>query len=88
MKKETIADMARRRGISPQVVYSRMHSGWTLAKALSTPVRIRKPRKKAKPAQPESLPLVDPEKQSSGFAAALSLLAAMAVIGWFLAQNA
>jgi len=45
-KPETIAAMAKAKGINPNVVYNRVHIGWSLEKALLTPV---KKRKKAKP---------------------------------------
>ena len=37
-KKVTIAQKAKRAGIPAQIVYNRMHEGWSEKKALSTPV--------------------------------------------------
>jgi hypothetical protein len=46
-KKSTVADKAHKAGIPAQTVYNRIHSGWKLKDALSTPVRkfIRSKRK-------------------------------------------
>ena len=52
MKKETIADKAREAGLSPGVVYNRISRGWTLAKALKTPVRGRKKNEVLEPETP------------------------------------
>jgi len=38
-KRSTVADRARKAGIPAQTVYNRIHSGWKLKDALSTPVR-------------------------------------------------
>ena len=38
MAKVTIADKAKKAGLPVQVVYNRMHAGWTEKKALSVPV--------------------------------------------------
>jgi hypothetical protein len=43
-KKVTLAAKAKKAGLPAQIVYNRIHEGWTLKKALSVPVR-----KKAKP---------------------------------------
>jgi hypothetical protein len=59
-KKLTVAEQARKAGIAPNVVHSRLHSGWSLDKALSTPVRLRK-GKKRKP--DDSSPALDVHQQ-------------------------
>ena len=41
MPKFNISDKARRAGIPPNVVHNRMHKGWTLNRALETPVRYK-----------------------------------------------
>ena len=38
---KTVADMAREHGLEPDIVHSRLRLGWTLDKALRTPVRER-----------------------------------------------
>ena len=38
MAKVTIAQKAKKAGIPAQIVYNRMHAGWTEKKALSVPV--------------------------------------------------
>ena len=43
-KKKSISQMAREAGIAPSVVHQRIKTGWTLEKALNTPVRKRKPK--------------------------------------------
>jgi hypothetical protein len=42
MAKLNISEKARRAGISPNVVHNRMHTGWTLKRALETPVRHKR----------------------------------------------
>ena len=44
-KKPTIKAQALAAGIEPSVVYQRVKKGWTLKKALTTPVRKRSPKK-------------------------------------------
>jgi hypothetical protein len=82
MKRTTVAEMARKRGIKPQTVYARMASGWTLERALSQPVMLRKPRKKAAAPKPIDPPLVQPEKVGSAWAASLALAAAIALVAY------
>ena len=48
MAKVNISDEARRVGIPPNVVHNRMHKGWTLERALETPVRAKRKVKKIK----------------------------------------
>jgi hypothetical protein len=46
-KKVTVAERAHKAGLSPNLVYVRVNKGWSLKKALTTPVRGRKsPTKK------------------------------------------
>jgi len=40
-KEKNVARRAREAGIDTNVVYSRLNSGWSLKKALSTPVAVR-----------------------------------------------
>jgi hypothetical protein len=47
MAKVTIADKAKKAGLPVQVVYNRMHAGWTEKKALSVPKQQYKKRKVA-----------------------------------------
>jgi hypothetical protein len=37
--KKNISQMARDKGLNPKIVHSRIHAGWTLDRALNTPVR-------------------------------------------------
>lgn len=45
---QNIAQLAREHGLDPNLVYGRLHKGWTLAKALSEPKRPST-KNKAKP---------------------------------------
>jgi transposase-like protein len=45
---QNIAQLARENGLDPNLVYGRLHKGWTLAKALSEPKRPSS-KQKAKP---------------------------------------
>ena len=49
-KKVTLAAKAKKAGLPAQIVYNRIHEGWTLKKALSVPVR-----KKAKPKKEQTV---------------------------------
>ncbi len=40
-KKETVASMAQKAGIPKGTVYARLRNGWTLKKALNTPVQVQ-----------------------------------------------
>ena len=46
MAKVTIADKAKKAGLPVQVVYNRMHAGWTEKKALSVPKQQYKKKSK------------------------------------------
>jgi len=59
-KKVNVSELARKNGISPNVVYNRLHSGWSLEKALNTPVRKRKSRPRKKPVAPLVTPATAP----------------------------
>ena len=74
MKKETIADKAREAGLEPHVVYNRVNRGWTLAKALKTPVRGRK-----KSLKPE-VPIVSANDRGDGMIASAMIIAMVVVI--------
>jgi len=50
--KNSIASKARKAGLEPRVVYARMNKGWSLKKALSTPVRETKRHAKVKDKEP------------------------------------
>ena len=47
-RKKSVAEMARDKGIKPSLVYNRINRGWTLSKALNTPVNIKNRPYKAK----------------------------------------
>ena len=47
-KGQNIAQLAREKGIDPNLVYGRLHKGWTLARALNEPKRPTS-KKKATP---------------------------------------
>ena len=53
MAKVTIADKAKKAGLPVQVVYNRMHAGWTEKKALSVPKQQYKKRKVAYKVEPK-----------------------------------
>ena len=48
-KKVTLKQRAKKAGIPAQLVYNRMHDGWSEKKALSVPVRKRAKPKKSTP---------------------------------------
>ena len=55
-KKVTIAQKAKKAGIPAQIVYNRMHEGWSEKKALSVPVNKytkKKPEKVAYKVEPK-----------------------------------
>ena len=55
-KKVTIAQKAKKAGIPAQIVYNRMHEGWSEKKALSVPVNNytkKKPEKVAYKVEPK-----------------------------------
>ena len=69
-KKVTIAQKAKKAGIPAQIVYNRMHEGWSEKKALSTPVS-KYTKKKSMPVlskEPKKVAYkVEPKKeQASG----------------------
>ena len=68
-KKPNVSELARQRGIKPNIVHNRIASGWSLEKALNTPVRLRKskPRKTVD----DSSPTVDIAKQFQAVCAEL-----------------
>ena len=79
-KKVKIIDMAREAGIAPTVVYSRIHLGWDLDRAVNTPVR---PQRKATPAPaPSAFKLPAPKGNYFRVAqiAAVALVAAVVVV--------
>ena len=55
MAKVTIADKANKAGLPVQVVYNRMHAGWTEKKALSVPKQQYKKRKVAYKVEPSKV---------------------------------
>ena len=55
MAKVTIADKAKKAGLPVQVVYNRIHAGWTEKKALSVPKQQYKKRKVAYKVEPKKV---------------------------------
>ncbi len=55
MAKVTIADKAKKAGLPVQVVYNRMHAGWTEKKALSVPKQKYKKKKVAYKVEPKKV---------------------------------
>jgi hypothetical protein len=58
VKKITIAQKAKKAGIPAQIVYNRMHEGWSEKKALSVPVNNytkKKPEKVAYKVEPSEV---------------------------------
>lgn len=84
LKRGEIAELARKHGLQPQVVYNRTSSGWSLEKALNTPVKLRKPRKKPANKTAAEPPLVAPGSESPAYAAGFALLVAAALIAYLL----
>jgi hypothetical protein len=76
MKKETIADKAREAGLDPGVVYNRLSRGWTLAKALKTPVRGREKKEALRPEPP----IVSANDRGDGMIASAIIIAMVVVI--------
>jgi hypothetical protein len=76
MKKETVASKAREAGLEPHVVYNRVNRGWTLAKALKTPVRGRKKKGVMKP----EAPIVSASDRGDGMIASAMIIAMVVVI--------
>jgi hypothetical protein len=65
MVKFNISEEARRAGIPPNIVHNRMHKGWTLERALETPVRAKRKSKKIKAIKVEKVdfPFTSPESK-------------------------
>lgn len=63
MAKVNISDEARRKGIPPNIVHNRMHKGWSLKRALETPVRVKRKSKTIKAIKVEKVdfPFTPPE---------------------------
>ena len=76
MKKETIANKAREAGLDPGVVYNRLSRGWTLAKALKTPVRSREKKEALKP----NPPLISDSDKGDGMIASAMIITMVVVI--------
>ena len=45
-QKPNVSALAREAGLSPKLVHTRIHKGWTLERALSTPAKKRNAKKK------------------------------------------
>ena len=54
-KKVTLKQRAKRAGVPVQLVYNRMHDGWSEKKALSVPVRKKAKPKKVNKVEPKEL---------------------------------
>ena len=65
MAKVTIADKAKKAGLPVQVVYNRMHAGWTEKKALSVPKQQYKKRKVAYKVEPKKVETVGSRVKST-----------------------
>lgn len=85
-----IADEARKAGVSPAIVYNRLHSGWPLEKALAVKPRLRKAPKKRKPSvvvppapapAPTTVAKQPAKKSSSNVSETIALMLMSAVAG-------
>ena len=65
MAKVTIADKAKKAGLPVQVVYNRMHAGWTEKKALSVPKQQYKKRKVSYKVEPKKVETVGSRVKST-----------------------
>ena len=65
MAKVTIADKAKKAGLPVQVVYNRMHAGWTEKNALSVPKQQYKKRKVAYKVEPKKVETVGSRVKST-----------------------
>tara|TARA_R100000541_G_C1852172_1_gene77811 strand:+ start:283 stop:558 length:276 start_codon:yes stop_codon:yes gene_type:complete len=65
MAKINISKKARRKGIPPNIVHNRMHKGWSLKRALETPVRVKRKSKTIKAIKVEKVdfPFTPPESK-------------------------
>lgn len=59
-KKVNVSKLARQNGLEPTLVHNRLALGWTLAKALGTPVRKHKAKTRKKPVAPLVTPPAPP----------------------------
>ena len=85
MVKVNISDEARRVGIPPNVVHNRMHKGWTLERALETPVRAKRKSKKIKAIKVEKVdfPFTAPDTRTFDDAIRNLIICALVMIGIF-----
>ena len=85
MAKVNISDEARRVGIPPNVVHNRMHKGWTLERALETPVRAKRKVKTIKAIKVEKVdfPFTTPDTRTFDDAIRNLIICALVMIGIF-----
>jgi len=85
MVKANISDKARRAGIPPNIVHNRMHKGWTLERALETPVRAKRKHKKIKAIKVEKVdfPFTSPDTRTYDDAIRNLIICALVMIGIF-----
>lgn len=91
-RKKSVAEMARDKGIKPSLVYNRINRGWTLTKALNTPVNVKNRPYKAeakfveeytsKPAANDAVYNTEPKIQSGLWALFWGLLAVCAMLAF------
>lgn len=83
MAKVNISDEARRVGIPPNVVHNRMHKGWTLERALETPVRTKRKPKKIKAIKVEKVdfPFTTPDTRTYDEALRGLIICGLVMIG-------
>jgi len=89
-KPETIAAMAKAKGINPNVVYNRVHLGWSLEKALLTPVKKKKkpqpkPVKVVNDKPRQEIPQVSKTDESFGWV--IFVLVCAGIVGAFVALS-
>jgi hypothetical protein len=87
-KPETIAAMAKAKGISPNVVYNRTNRGWSLEKALITPVRKKKKIKPVKVVNNKPRQEIpQPSKTDESFGWVIFVLVCAGIVGAFVALS-
>jgi len=89
-KPETIAAMAKAKGISPNVVYNRTNRGWSLEKALLTPVKKKKkpqpkPVKVVNDKPRQEIPQINKTDESFGWM--IFVLVCAGIVGAFVALS-
>ena len=83
MAKINISKKARRKGIPPNIVHNRMHKGWSLKRALETPVRVKRKSKTIKAIKVEKVdfPFTPPESKLFDDGYRILIIGGLALVG-------